>query len=163
MNRKQKETVVSNFLNVINTSKGVFVIDFVGIDSFKLTAFKKKLFTVDSKMMVVKNSLLRIAAKNNDALSKISAEFMNQIALVYAFKDPFVTANALNVFLKDMKNIQFKSGLLGNFLVEKGKFQKIANISSEKMLYAQLCGVIINPIVKLVSVLGQIAEKQKNN
>jgi large subunit ribosomal protein L10 len=163
MNRKQKETVVSNFLNVVNTSKGVFVIDFVGIDSFKLTAFKKKLFTVDSKMMVVKNSLLRIAAKNNDALGKISSEFMNQIALVYAFKDPFVTANTLSVFLKDMKNIQFKSGLLGNVLVKKEEFQKIGNISSEKMLYAQLCGLILNPIVKLVSVLNQIAEKQKSN
>lgn len=163
MNRKQKEIVIHNFLGTFNLAKSVFVIDFVGVDSYKVTAFKKKLFGINSKMMIMKNSLLKIAAKENPVFGKISGSFVNQIALVYALKDSFATANALNVFIKNMKNINFKLGLFENSLIEESAFNKIANLTSEKTLYAQLCGVIRNPIIQLVYIFNQIVEKQRSN
>jgi large subunit ribosomal protein L10 len=159
MNRKQKQIVINSVLHTIEKSFGLFVIDFKGVNAFALTAFKKKLFKANSKVSVVKNSLLSIAAKTDTNLEQIASNFEGQIALVYAFEDPFNTASVVDDFLKNAKDINFKVGLIQNNKINSSAFEKISKIKSYKDLQAQLCGMLKGPIVNLIGTLMQISKK----
>ncbi len=161
MNKKEKEVIVNSVLSSLNKCSGVFVIDFKKINAFKVVAFKKDLFKTNSKIVVVKNSLLSLVAKKNDNLRKIESSFQQQIALIYSFDDVFKTASVVNSFLKDSKDINFKAGLINDFAISNEVFDKVSKVKSLGGLHSQLCGVLKNPIVNLISVLKQISEKNK--
>lgn len=159
MNKKQKQVIVNTVLHTLNKCAGVFVIDFKKINAFKIMALKKDLFKSNGKIVVVKNSLLSLAAEKNDNLKKIASSFQQQIALIYAFEDIFKTVSVVNVFLKDAKDIKFKAGLINDFQLSSSVFEKISKIKSQSELHSRLCGVLKNPIASLISVLMQISQK----
>lgn len=159
MNKKEKEIIVNSVLHTLNRSSGLFVIDFKKINAFKVIALKKNLFKSNGKIVVVKNSLLSLAAEKNDNLRKIASSFQQQIALIYAFEDVFKTASVVNAFLKDATDIKFKAGLISDCELNKNIFEKIAKINSQSELHSQLCGMLKNPIASLISVLMQISKK----
>lgn len=159
MNRKEKQIVINSVLHTIEKSFALFVIDFKGVNAFALTTFKKKLFKTNSKVSVVKNSLLSIAAKTDTNLEQIVSNFQGQIALVYAFEDLFNTASIVDDFLKNAKDINFKVGLIQNNKINRDDFYKISKIKSHKDLQAQLCGMLRSPIVNLIGTLIQISKK----
>ncbi len=159
MNRKEKEVIIDNVLSTFNKCSAVFVIDFKKINVFKVIAFKKSLFQVKGSVVVVKNSLLSLAAKKNNNLDKIAFSFKEQIALVYAFDDVFKTASVVNDFLKDSDSVYFKSGLIKDLKIESNDFNKISKVKSLSELHSQLCGMLKSSIARLVSVLMQISKK----
>jgi ribosomal protein L10 len=158
MKKQEKEVIINNVLNTVSKSTGLFVIDFKKINSFKIVSLKKQLFKSNGSMVVVKNSLLFLAAKQNSNLEKISSSFQQQIALIYSFGDVFEVAGIVNEFLKDSQ-VGFKVGLINDSKLNIGVFEKISKISSQKNLYARVCGVLRNPIVNLISTLIEISKK----
>jgi ribosomal protein L10 len=157
MKRSEKGIIINTVLQTFDKCNGVFVIDYQKINSSKVVLFKKQLVKLSGSIVVVKNSLLGLAAKQNENLKKISVCFQKQIALVYAFNDVFEVASAVNLFLKDV-NVSFKAGLIYGDALNRIDFEKISKINSQKGLYAQVCGVLQNPIVKLIVVLDQISK-----
>lgn len=158
MNRKQKEVIVNQVLDSFNKSKGLFIIDLKKINATQAVLLKKQLFNSNSKLVVVKNSLLDLAAKKNLILGQLSSYFKDQIALIYAFEDIMKTATVVSSFLKNIEEVNFKVGL-ANKVIHKDRFEKLAKMNSQSNLYAVLCGGLKAPIVNLVFVLKQISEK----
>jgi large subunit ribosomal protein L10 len=159
MNKKEKQIVINNVLHSLDKCLGVFVVDFKGINAFKVVELKKNLFKANGEVVVVKNSLLSFAAQKNDNFRKIESSFNQQIALVYAYGDIFKTALVLSDFLQDAVNIKFKAGLINNTELNSRDFEKISKIKSQSELHSRLCGMLKNPIINLISVLMQISKK----
>lgn len=161
MNRREKEVVVGTVLETFSRSKGIFVVNFKNINVSLTTALRKKLVPVDGKLIVVKNSLLHLAAQKNSALSQLGSFFKDQIALVYAFGDLFQTVSLVNGFLKSVEVVEgFKAGFVEKIILKKD-FDKLAAFKSEKEVYAKLCGILKGSIANLVFTLKQVAEKLK--
>ena len=159
MNKQEKQIIINNVVHSMSRCSGVFVIDFKKINAFKIIALKKNLFKSNGKIVVVKNSLLSLAAEKNDNLKKIASAFQQQIALIYAFEDVFQTASVVNLFLRDTEGIEFKAGLINDFELNSGVFERISKIKSKSVLHSQLCGMLQAPIISLISVLMQISKK----
>jgi ribosomal protein L10 len=159
MNKKEKEVIINNVLHSLHKCSGLFVVDFEKVNAFKVVELKKNLFKSNGQIVVVKNSLLSLAAKKDDNFKKIASSFQQQIALVYAFDDVFKTASVVNAFLKDATTIKFKAGLINNMELSVGVFEKISKIKSQSELHSQLCGMLKNPIINLISVLMEISKK----
>jgi large subunit ribosomal protein L10 len=163
MNKALKKNIIDSFLQEYNRSVGLFVINFSRIKVSDITNFKKALAVKQGKMVIVKNSLLRRGAMENIGLAGIKNQFSHQIALVAAFEDPCVIAKEVNGFIKQFESISFKAGVLKQSVIDAAQFNSIAKIGTVKTLQAQLCGMLKNPVSKLVSVLSQIAKNNNSN
>lgn len=159
MNRKQKEVIIKNILDTFEKSKAVFIVDFQKVNSTQTTSLRKMLSAVAGKLTVVKNSLLILAAKQNNSLAELNPFFKNQIALVYAFQDVMKTASMVRSFLKNTDDtVNFKIGFMEK-KIDKNYFEKLSLFQSEKEIYSRLCGSLKSPMTNLVFTLKQISEK----
>lgn len=159
MNKVLKGNIINSFLQDYKCSVGLFVVNFSRIKVSDVVGFRKLLSGKNAKIFVMKNSLLRRCADQVTSLGVIKEQFSDQIALVAAFQDPFDVAKELDAFIKKFESIKFKSGVLNGVAVDSMQFSKVAKIGSVKVLQSQLCGMLKNPISKLLVVLSQIAKK----
>jgi ribosomal protein L10 len=159
MNKKEKEIIVNNVLHSLKKCTALFIVNFEKINAFKVVELKKSLFKSNGQIVVVKNSLLSLAAKKNDSFRTIASSFQQQIALIYAFDDVFKTASVVNAFLKESTNIKFKAGLINDVELSDRLFERVSKINSQNDLRSQVCGMLKNPIINLIAVLTQISKK----
>jgi large subunit ribosomal protein L10 len=159
MNKKEKQIIVNSVLDSFSKSKGLFIVNFKDVDSFRTSDLRKDLFRVNGKLVVVKNSLLRLAAQKNDGLSQLNQFFKDQIALVYAFGDLFQTVSLVDGFLKKQEaEAGFKVGFVEKVIL-KDRFHALSKVKTEKEVYGKLCGSLKAAIVNLVFTLKQVGEK----
>lgn len=157
MNRVQKEFTVNDIKKMFSENEAVFVISNSKMKSVESQALRKNLKELGSEIKVVKNTLLRIVAKENESFKSLEPFFNNQISLVFVKKDTFKIASIVKESSKDL--LEFNAGILGGSVFYKEKFDLIAKIKDEKVLYAQLCGVLIAPIAQLAFVLKEVSQK----
>lgn len=161
MNKKEKQVIVNSVLDSFSKSKGLFIVNFKDVNSLHATNLRKNLFRANGQLVVVKNSLLRLAAQRNNALSQLNEFFKEQVALVYAFGDLFQTVSLVDGFLKKLEcQVGFKVGFVEK-VISKDRFQQFSVIKTEKEVYARLCGSLKAAIVNLVFTLKQVGEKLK--
>lgn len=161
MNKREKQIIVNNVLGDFSKSKGLFIVNFKDVDSFRTVDLRKDLFKANGKLVVVKNSLLRLAAQKNSSLLELNGFFKDQVALIYVFGDLFKTVSLVDGFLKKQESEgSFKVGFVEK-VISSNDFQKLSRIKTEKEVYAKLCGSLKAGIVKLVFTLKQVGEKLK--
>jgi large subunit ribosomal protein L10 len=160
-NRLLRESLVKSIAQEINASQGIFVIDFKGISSPSLVSLRKDFVPLGAQVVVVKNTLLRIAKKGT--MLDVCPDFIkNQVALVcMKQKDVFQVAKKLQSFLAGgLGDGCFKAGVIGEKSCDRKEFCKMAEIASVDSLYARLCGQLKSPITSLVLLLKQIGENK---
>lgn len=161
MTKGQKVKKGQEVIDLFASYKAVFVVDCDKFDAGKTQAFRKKLFSVDGRMMVVKNTVLKIAANNSssDRMKQLASQFNKQIALIFAKENVAGVAS----LMKDYgfgKDVPVRGGAFDEFVFGKEKFEFFSSIPSVSVLHARLCGVLkFGTVGRLISVMHQIANK----
>jgi ribosomal protein L10 len=158
MKRPEKQKIIDNFLKSFNLSESTFIVACPRLNAAKTSILKKKLYVAGGKITVIKNSLLRIIARDNEDMRSFADYFKNQIAVVFAFKNTSGVAAAIKASGYG-EDIVFHSGVVNKSVIDVKKFEFISSIPSESVLKSRLCGVLQGPIVKLIFILKQISEK----
>jgi ribosomal protein L10 len=158
MKRQEKQKIINGFLKFFSLSESTFIVACPKLNASKTSILKKKLYVAGGKITIIKNSLLKIMAKENQEIKSFENYFKNQIAVVFAFKNTPGVAAAIKVSGYG-EDIVFHSGIVNKSIIDVKKFEFIASMPSEKVLKSMLCGVLHGPIVKLIFILKQVSEK----
>lgn len=155
MLKKDKKVLVENLGKTLQDAKSVILVNYQGLNVKSQQELKSRLEEVNAKMVVVKNTLLKIAADN----AKLDSQAFNnevlqgQTALVIAFGDSVAPVQVIGKFAKELELPKFKVGIIeGNFSDAEG-LQKISTLPSKDILYSQVLGSLISPMYGLTGTL----------
>ncbi len=155
MKKQEKETFVENLQNDIKDAAAIYLVDYTGLSVKLQQDLKKKLREVDASMVVVKNTLLKIAGQNaklpDEALT--DTVLSGQTALIVANVDPIAPLQIVAKFVKENEIPQFKVGIVENSFQDKTALIKLASLPGKEVLYAQTVGAIGAPLYGLVGTL----------
>ena len=155
MNKKNKEDLVAEFAEKLKVAKAAFLADYRGLDVDQANDLRNKLRDVGVEYRVVKNTLLRLAAK--DTASACFEEYLNgptAIALVH--DDPVAPAKALVEFAKKNNIFELKAGMLDGKLLAVADIQALAELPSRDELLAKMLGSMSAPATNFVGVLAAV-------
>lgn len=152
-----KATVVSALNSQLNASPFVFVTDYAGLDVIQFSELRTRLDKVGARVIVVKNSFLRLALK--EAGLPDVGELRGQTAVVVGDKDAAAAAKVLKTFTGEFKKLSVKTGVLDNLVVGPEQINAIADLPSREVLLATLLGVLQAPASKLVRLLNEPARQ----
>jgi large subunit ribosomal protein L10 len=152
-----KETIVSNLNQKLNTSPFLFVTDYTGLKVDQFAELRTRLYNVGAKCQVVKNSFLRLAIK--EAGLPELGELAGQTAIVTGDKDVAAAAKVLKTFASEFQKPSVKVGVVDRLVVSKEQIQTIADLPSREVLLATLLGVLQAPASKLVRLLNEPASQ----
>ena len=152
-----KATVVSDLNKKLNDSPFVFVTDYAGVDVVQFGELRNRLHKAGARCLVVKNSFLRLAAK--EAGLPDLGELRGQTAVVLGEKDVAAAAKVVKTFSAEFKKLTLKAGVVDKLVVSVEQINAIADLPSREVLLSQLLGVLQAPASKLVRLLNEPASQ----
>lgn len=156
ISREQKEQQVTKLAEDFANAKMTVLADYKGLSVSQVQELRKSLQESGSSMRVVKNTLVRIAAKNHTPFKNVdSAVFDGSIALVFGFEDEVAPAQAVANFAKKNQLPQLVGAInaAGEYLTAE-QTQQLATLPSKQQLLGQVVGTIAAPLSGFVRVLG---------
>ena len=157
MARPEKEAVVAEFQEQIESAAGVYVADYQGLNVEQISELRAAMRAENVKMRVAKNTLVRIAARRagQDELSDI---LTGPNAFIFGFDDPVVPARIIREF---KRKARVEKPVVGGFLIEgkfmpAERFDEVADLPAKAALVGRVVGSIQSPLSSLVFTLQGI-------
>ncbi|MCM8771150.1 MAG: 50S ribosomal protein L10 [Candidatus Omnitrophica bacterium] len=131
---------------------GLFIVGYSGITASDLNILRESLRKAGSRMLVVKNSIMKRAFSESDK-EGITRFIEGPSSIIFVKDDPVVSAKVLYDFSKDHENLKLKGGLLKDRILDSQNIEMLAKLPSRNVLIAKTVGAIKSPLSSLVFVL----------
>lgn len=152
--RAEKAVIVSELQEKLNASPFLLITDYTGLRVEQFTELRRRLADVGSECRVVKNTMLRIAAKQC-GYPDLDHCLGGQIAIVLGEKDVCAAAKVLKTFAAEFEKPAIRSGVLDNSIITAEQIKALAELPSLDVLRAQLLGLLNTPATQLARVLNE--------
>jgi large subunit ribosomal protein L10 len=153
LRKDEKKELVTQLHEDLGDSQAVFVTDYIGLNVEKITKLRKNIKGAGGTFKVVKNTLLRRAAKDTPA-DVVNDLFIGPTAIAMVKGDPLGVAKALVDFAKDNEALELQGGILGTQVLDFDRIQSLAKMPSKEILLAKMLGSMNAPITNFVGVLA---------
>jgi large subunit ribosomal protein L10 len=155
--RPEKEAMVGEIHQRLQTSRAVFVAEYVGLKSCEMEELRSLLKPMDSDCMVVKNRLLSRAI-SQAKLPGIDEHLKGSTAVIFGRGDDAALAKRVQEFSKEHNPLKIKVGILEKILLSREDFVQLASLPSREVLLAQVVGTLMAPITSFVRVLNALPQ-----
>lgn len=170
--RAQKQAVVEEVKEKLEKAKGVVLTEYRGLNVAQISDLRRKLREQGVEYHVLKNTLVRIAAKEA-GIEELEQFLVGPVAIAFGYEDSIAPAKVLSDYARGAKNLVLKAGIIEGKVVDAAGVVAIATLPPREVLLAKVVGgiqspisgfvyVLNAPIQKLAMVLGRIAEQKES-
>lgn len=155
MKKQEKVSLVSNLSPKLKEATSVVLVNYKGLSVLMQQKLKSLLAESNSKMTVVKNTLIKRAAKDAGIEESLLTDdvLQGQTAIVYSTGDPIAPIQVLGKFAKENTIPEFKVGVVEGSFQDKQSLLKISSLPGKDALLGQVLGSLMSPSYGLVGVL----------
>lgn len=162
--RPEKQAAVASLKEQLSSAKGAVLTGYKGLTVAQDMKLRAKLREAGVSYHVVKNTMVRIAAKEI-GLEGLDEVLNGTTALAVSTEDAVAPARVIAEFIKENKLektevLTIKAGLIEGEVLDKAATEAVASIPSREVLLAKIVGSMQAPISKFVYALDAI-RKQK--
>jgi large subunit ribosomal protein L10 len=158
MNRAQKERDVAKLAEKFKRANIGILTDYQGLNVEQITDLRRKLRGAQAEYRVVKNTLMRRAAKDT-GIEPLLEKVQGTCAVALSYADPVAAAKVLIDFAAKQDKLKIKIGVLQGRLLQVAEVEQLAKIPPREVLLAQLLGVLVAVPTSLVRVLNAVPAK----
>ena len=128
----KKQAVVAEIKNWLTTSQGIVLVGYRGLNVATDTEMRRKLRAAGVTYKVVKNTMLRIAAKDA-GIEGLEPYLENTTAIAFSADDPVAPAKVICGFIKknkleDAGILSVKVGMLDGKVIDVNEVKALANL-----------------------------------
>ncbi|MBN1618270.1 50S ribosomal protein L10 [Candidatus Dojkabacteria bacterium] len=143
--KQEKEVLLEQYKELIANKPNYILVNTEKASANQLTELKKLLKNIDSVLVVVKNTLFKIAAQEKNQPDQMQ-ELENATAVIFSGEDIAATAKALKEMQKNDEILETRFGVLFGEYADQGKVKQIADLPSREVLLSKLIGSMQAPI-----------------
>lgn len=151
--RLQKEEILKELTENVAKSKSLVFADYQGMTMSQLQTLRQSLDELSAEFTITKNTLLKIALKENGFKVDDDAVFEGPIATLFAYGDEIAPIKALTKAIKDANIGKTKAGFLAQEYLTDAKVKQLADLPSKEELRAKVVGALGGPLYGIVGVL----------
>lgn len=159
--QEEKNYLVQEIGEWLDQSNYVFFADFTKVTVAETEELRKILADHGAEFHVVKNRILKIAAKDRE-FAVDESQLTGPTAIVVGGNAAPSVAKSLEKFFKDKQKLQLKGGVLDKGAISAGQISDLAKLPSEEVLKAQLLGLFNQPATMLVRVVQAVPQGMLN-
>lgn len=153
--RPAKQFLVEEVANHLRKSDYVYLANFDRITVADVGAFRDKLAAEKAEFHVVKNSVLRVAAKKL-GLPDLDSWLTGPTAIIVGGKNPTGVAKVIRTFFAESSKGAVKVGVLNNRAYGPDQVKTLSELPSLDSLRAQLLGLLTTPARSFLFVLNGV-------
>ena len=151
MKREEKEKLVTELSQKLNSAQSLYYTDFTGLNVKRMTDLRRRLKKAGVEYVVIKNTLA-LRAVNESGL--VADTLKGPTGLVVA-KDPVSAAKVLSDFAKENEDRPaVKGGLLSGKKIDNAQLKRLASLPSREQMLADLGAGMQSPMAAFVGALN---------
>lgn len=155
--RAQKNSVVDQYKQKLKGAKFIVVIEPKGLNPNELNEFRKLIFDFGSSLNIVKNTLFRVALKE-EKLPEIKDLDSKEHAVLFCKEDFVGPLKALKKFIEDTKfqkepRVKVVVGMLDGQVIPREQVLELSNMPSFEGSIAQILGILDMAVSGVANVL----------
>ena len=159
---ESKKQIVANLAETLKSSVAGVLVDYKGINVADDTKLRKELREANVEYSVVKNTMLRFAAKEA-GLEGLIPVLEGTTALALCEEDPVAPAKIAAKYADSIKNcFTIKGGFMDGEVLDAAKVVAVGKLPSKDQLMAQLVSVLTGNIRGMAVALNAIAEQKES-
>ncbi len=141
MNRTEKAAIIEQIKAKAESAGIAVVTDFKGMPVEEMTRFRVKLREAGGELVIVKNTLARIALTGgkHDA---IKDKFHENCAMALGIKDPVALAKAVTEFARTSKTLVVRHGSLEGKFMTAEQIDALSKLPGKQELLARALGTM---------------------
>lgn len=161
MKKAEKVPFVDNLTKELQKAKSVVLVNYTGLGVKAQQDLKARLKDVGSRMLVVKNTLLKRAGET----AKIEKEVLTdtvlsgQTALIIANDDSIAPLQVLGKFSLEFETPKFKVGVIDGKFFDSASLSQLSTLPSRDALLSQLLGALMGSMYGLTKTLNGNLQK----
>ena len=171
MPKQEKLDAVTEYGKLFKESGSFFVTDYQGLSVADMTVLRRDLRAANVRMVVGKNTLFRIAAKEAQ-VSGIDEHLTGPTAIAFTADEPAVAAKILHESFKKHELPRMKAFWVDDEAYSGDRIGRLADLPPKEVLYSQVVAAVEAPLTelvgtidgffrKLVGTIDALAEKKK--
>ena len=150
MKKQDKQVLIDKLTKNLADAKSVTLVDFTGMNMQSQNDLKKKLKEASSKLVVAKNTLIKLSAINAKLPKELTDEvatFKGQTALILGIEDPVAPIQITG------KNeaVKFKAGVVEGTYQNKEGLMMISKLPSKEVLVGTTVGSVAGPLYGIIN------------
>jgi large subunit ribosomal protein L10 len=149
----RKEAIVAELTDGFQRSNLTIVADYRGLTVAAMQDFRKQLAAADSRVVVAKNTLAKIAAKTAER-EEIAPALEGPTALVFSFGDPAAAAKVVTGFARTSRILTLRGALLESSTISVEQVNDLASLPPREELLGKVAGSMSSPLYGIVGVLA---------
>lgn len=153
--RAEKQYLVDEVSNHLSKSDYVFLANYDRITVEEVSELRDQLSEEDAEFHVVKNSVLKVAAKSR-GLPEFDDHLIGPTAIVVGGQNPSGVAKVVKKFFDKNERPVVKVGILGDRAIDAEMVNELAKLPSLEVLQAQLLGLFSQPAQSMVRILNAV-------
>lgn len=159
MERSKKQQIVEEIREVLSKASSCIAVDFSGVNMETFTPLRKECATSNVKIVVVKNTLARIAVKGTP-YEGVNNFLKGMTSLVFTLdSDQVKGARIIKKFGKKDERIIVKGGVIDGKLLTSQEVNVLADLPGKEELQAKLLATMLAVPQSFVRLLAAYKEK----
>jgi len=150
--RAEKKILTQDYVTRLNASPFFIVVNYTGLKVAHLTELRKRLNKAGAQILIVKNSVFRVAAQEA-GIGDLNGSLAGQLAVVTGQKDISVAAKVIKTFGAEFDKLKIQFGYLNNQRMANTDIMTLADLPSLEVLRSNFLGLLNAPATKLVVLL----------
>jgi len=158
LSKAAKNDIVKQFSEVFKANPSVVLVEYKGLTVTELEGLRSNLKDADTQFKIVKNTLLKIAAKDTE-IEQLSDLLSGPTAIAVCESDPTAAAKVFVKTSKDLPSLVIKGGVVEGNVVGVDEITALSKLPSRLEMIAQLLGALSSPMSNLLGSLTQMQTK----
>ena len=144
--KSKKSEILADLESEFKNSKSVVFTAYSGITVSAIQKIRKKLRENNSRMLIAKKTLIRLAAKNSGLKEIPDESLTGPVAVVFSHEDELASWQLLEKSKKDFKQLEILGGVFDGEILTKMKAQQLSKLPSRDALLGQIVGLLVSPL-----------------
>lgn len=155
--RAEKKFLIEEVSKHLQKSDYVFLANFDKVTVSDVATLRSRLKPEQAEFHVVKNSSLRVAAKEL-SLPDLDSMLTGPTAIIVGGRNPAGVAKIVQKFFDETTKLEAKGGVLSKKAIKAAEVQTLASLPSLDVLRAQFLALLITPATSAVRVLNAVPQ-----
>ena len=146
-----KKAQVAETVEILKAAQTGVLVDYRGLNVEEDTELRRKLREANVKYFVIKNTLLRLAAKEV-GLDALDEALHGPTAIAVSSEDAVAPAKVIADFAKENDKLEIKTGFMDGAVISLDEVNKLAATPNMDTLIAKMMGSLNSPISLLATI-----------
>ncbi len=155
MASEEKIAKVEELKGILESVDGIIFTDHTGLDAENLYSIRNKLYEINARIRIIKNSLTLLAASQVYKDIDFTDVLVGPTSIVSG-DDVIEAARLVKGFAREFETFRIKAGIVDGKLYDSKSINRIASLPAKEVLITQFLGLLNSQLARLVTVLNNV-------